>query len=1125
MLKRLCGTQKMFLLPLLLSALLCTLFPAYAQEESPLSEEEQIRQNWAEIRAAAVEVPFENLLAPGEELVTDGSVNYIPRLEALMQEAHRAYLADGKYRVIKFPAGTFDFPAENPTVPCVSGVGFRGAGKTENEDGTYTYLTRLTPAQTILGTNPAYGNNEIHSDVILDCLEIDCSKQEINETISKFWYQYKAIYVQRVDNWWMNDIYAHDSLGTLFGLDYLYSRGIYHIDCHAENSGRGTTANTSGPGAGFGITSGRSQNEPCKFVGCIAENCKTGGYYFEIRSNQAEMPTGYSVLNSKAFGCSFGIDDQGVDNLIIEDCEFYGNSCYGIRRGAVNPDGSGAGAKGLPGSMYCRRTKIYANGSTSNPISRSAGVGYTERCQVTDKNDSCQQVFTDCEIFHNRGYGIANTYSLPRFLLLSGNTKIYNNGGSGIHFRRGKVPSEKITIRTEGDRIEIYNNGNCGEESLWSKSGSSATGVYGDGVTLSADSDNNHMQFKAYGNQGRAVAFRPYMGQYDYSITGGVYSGDWTGQTNGLPWRDEIGATDTVFSANISSGIDTETYTNYAYNGNGNPAGSDARNIKCDNAVITKESDAENGSYFKMFAAADASGSNRRFFTTFSENTPKGVVPLNTMTMSSVCIKANKDLTARSTGNASFGSSMSEYRDQDPLCQITIPKDTWVRVDMANACISKDSAPIFGLCITDSDSTTDTEILVKNIMCIDKPDILTYFDGAEGGGEWIKPQSPYNCASVKTVPVSGLPPQTNRAPSVSAGEDQTVSFASPTVSLSGTVRDDGKPEDGRLTIQWTQESGPDFAVFSDSGTAATTVTFPRPGSYSLKLTGNDGALSASDSVTITVTPFYPVIIKQLYVTDGQVLGMETVIDGTLTENARGIAAVYDQAGNLLSTASSDNMLTNEATGAQQLSFDPPLKLDENTILKAFVWASDENAAPAGRPLAEVFVYTAEEPPPEIPPIIAAADAYTRGGANAEKNYGTGKLVDIKNDANADYYRRGYLKFDLAAVTQPVQKATLRLYGYVSGSASAGLDLYQISDDSWTETGLTAASAPAMTEKIGSLQIGNTTQYYEIDVTDFVNAQLQGDKMVSFGLDCAAVSNIFHFNSREADEYPPTLLLE
>jgi concanavalin A-like lectin/glucanase superfamily protein/Big-like domain-containing protein/K319-like protein len=92
----------------------------------------------------------------------------------------------------------------------------------------------------------------------------------------------------------------------------------------------------------------------------------------------------------------------------------------------------------------------------------------------------------------------------------------------------------------------------------------------------------------------------------------------------------------------------------------------------------------------------------------------------------------------------------------------------------------------------------------------------------------------------------------NQAPVVNAGPDQTITLPSG-ANLSGTVSDDGLPA-GNLTISWTLISGPGTVSFADPSAATTTATFSAAGSYVLRLTGNDTALTASDDVTVTVTP-------------------------------------------------------------------------------------------------------------------------------------------------------------------------------------------------------------------------------------------------------------------------------
>lgn len=72
-----------------------------------------------------------------------------------------------------------------------------------------------------------------------------------------------------------------------------------------------------------------------------------------------------------------------------------------------------------------------------------------------------------------------------------------------------------------------------------------------------------------------------------------------------------------------------------------------------------------------------------------------------------------------------------------------------------------------------------------------------------------------------------------------------------TVNLTGVVTDDSTPAP---TVQWTKVSGPGTVVFANAASAVTSATIDAPGTYVLRLTANDGSLSASDDVTITVLP-------------------------------------------------------------------------------------------------------------------------------------------------------------------------------------------------------------------------------------------------------------------------------
>jgi len=93
---------------------------------------------------------------------------------------------------------------------------------------------------------------------------------------------------------------------------------------------------------------------------------------------------------------------------------------------------------------------------------------------------------------------------------------------------------------------------------------------------------------------------------------------------------------------------------------------------------------------------------------------------------------------------------------------------------------------------------------------------------------------------------------TNAAPRANAGMDQTITLPAG-ATLDGTVTDDGLPNPpGACTTTWSQQSGPGTTAFADASAVDTTVTFSAAGAYVLRLTANDGALTGSDDVTITV---------------------------------------------------------------------------------------------------------------------------------------------------------------------------------------------------------------------------------------------------------------------------------
>jgi hypothetical protein len=119
------------------------------------------------------------------------------------------------------------------------------------------------------------------------------------------------------------------------------------------------------------------------------------------------------------------------------------------------------------------------------------------------------------------------------------------------------------------------------------------------------------------------------------------------------------------------------------------------------------------------------------------------------------------------------------------------------------------------------------------------------------------PPTPTPTPTPTATPTPTPTPMPNQAPVVNAGPDQTVHVLSAT--LSGSATDDGLPNPpAALTYTWSRVNGPGTATFANKNAASTTVAFSVGGIYTLKLTANDGALSGSDTVVVTVaiTPVY-----------------------------------------------------------------------------------------------------------------------------------------------------------------------------------------------------------------------------------------------------------------------------
>ena len=149
------------------------------------------------------------------------------------------------------------------------------------------------------------------------------------------------------------------------------------------------------------------------------------------------------------------------------------------------------------------------------------------------------------------------------------------------------------------------------------------------------------------------------------------------------------------------------------------------------------------------------------------------------------------------------------------------------------------AAAPFNVALVTTDAVTDVEQIVL-----------------QGAGAFPRDAVDTSLAgSADSAPPPTTPPPvaTNHAPTVNAGANQTITLPA-SASLNGTITDDGLPTPGTLTSAWTRVSGPGNVSFANASAIDTTASFTTAGTYVLRLTANDGALSAGDDVTVTVNP-------------------------------------------------------------------------------------------------------------------------------------------------------------------------------------------------------------------------------------------------------------------------------
>ncbi len=190
--------------------------------------------------------------------------------------------------------------------------------------------------------------------------------------------------------------------------------------------------------------------------------------------------------------------------------------------------------------------------------------------------------------------------------------------------------------------------------------------------------------------------------------------------------------------------------------------------------------------------------------------------------------------------------------------QLTLPADTtrrtlklhlgvWAAQGKLEASLSDGSASPFTDTSVSNQTATSNAVYTINYQAGSAGQTLTI--------RWTVQQVflTYGNATLQAATLAGASSAVNKAPTVNAGADQSITLPN-TASLVGTASDDGLPNPpGTVSLTWSKVSGPGTVTFVNAQAGSATAAFSAAGVYVLRLTASDSLLSGSDDVQITAS--------------------------------------------------------------------------------------------------------------------------------------------------------------------------------------------------------------------------------------------------------------------------------
>jgi calcineurin-like phosphoesterase family protein len=146
-------------------------------------------------------------------------------------------------------------------------------------------------------------------------------------------------------------------------------------------------------------------------------------------------------------------------------------------------------------------------------------------------------------------------------------------------------------------------------------------------------------------------------------------------------------------------------------------------------------------------------------------------------------------------------------------------------------------------------------------------------------------------------------------------------------------------------------------------------------------------------------------------------------------------------------------------------------------------------------------------------FTSISDSYVES-SNPSTNYGS--ATQIRVDGSPDV--RSYLRFNVQGLSGAVISATLRVYA--NSAVTAGYDAHSVSDNTWTESGITYNNAPPVGSVLGSSGNVNSNTWTSVNVTSYIT----GNGTYNLGLTTSS-STALSLASREAGANAPQLVIQ